>query len=234
MAIKVLLVDDHTVLLEGMKRIIELEEDMQVIAIATNGVEAIDLAKKLKPDVVIMDINMPQMDGVKATQIIKQLSPDTEVLILTMFDKEEYLFAVIKAGASGYLLKDAPSEEVVQAVRVVANGESMLTPSMAKKLITLCSTQSLPTALKKEAVVTPRVNMETNKKETNHDSLSPRELEVLYLLVDGKTNQEIADTLCISDKTVKIHVNKIYKKLNVKSRSQAIIYAIQQQVVNIV
>ncbi|WP_025028570.1 response regulator transcription factor [Caldalkalibacillus mannanilyticus] len=234
MAIKVLLVDDHTVLLEGMKRIIELEEDMQVIAIATNGVEAIDLAKKLKPDVVIMDINMPQMDGVKATQIIKQLSPDTEVLILTMFDKEEYLFAVIKAGASGYLLKDAPSEEVVQAVRVVANGESMLTPSMAKKLITLCSTQSLPTVLKKEAVDTPTINMETNKKETNHDSLSPRELEVLYLLVDGKTNQEIADTLCISDKTVKIHVNKIYKKLNVKSRSQAIIYAIQQQVVNIV
>jgi RNA polymerase sigma factor (sigma-70 family) len=233
MQIRVLLVDDHAVLLEGMNRIIDHEEDMIVVGKASNGVEAVDLVRKLKPEVVIMDINMPQMDGVKATQIIKQLSPSTEVLILSMFDHEEYLFSIIKAGASGYLLKDSPSIDVVQAIRVVANGESMLHPSMTRKLITDYSSKGNRKDQQSNLENSPISKEGKDVLQKNHEGLSPRELEVLHLLVEGKTNQEIADTLCISDKTVKIHVNKIYKKLKVKSRSQAIIYSIQQQVVNI-
>jgi len=230
--IKIALVDDHAVLLEGMKRIINHEEDMEIIGFGTNGVEAVEIVKKLNPDVLIMDINMPQMDGVKATQIIKQVSPSTEVLILTMYDREEYLFDVMRAGASGYILKDAPSDELIQAIRVVANGESMLTPSMTKKLFSLYLNQQIPSPLE-EQTEKENERKDAETRELNNETLSPREVEVLHLLVDGKSNQEIADTLCISDKTVKIHVNKIYKKIGVKSRSQAIIYAIQNNMVHI-
>jgi DNA-binding NarL/FixJ family response regulator len=234
MSIRVLLVDDHIVLLEGMSRIIEMEKDMQVVGQATNGSEAIAMVKKSNPDVVLMDINMPEMDGLRATQIIKENSPHIEVLILTMFDKAEYLFWVTRAGASGYLLKDSPSHEVIHAIRVVSKGESILHPSMAKKLMNQYSNQTLsPIQLESHASIQEiRETQEPwDNKELCTDSLSPRELEVIQLLVDGNTNKEIAGQLYISDKTVKIHVNKIYKKFKVKSRSQAIIYAIQNQVI---
>jgi DNA-binding NarL/FixJ family response regulator len=230
MSIRVLLVDDHIVLLEGMSRIIEIEEDMEIVGQATNGSEAVSLVEKNKPDVVIMDINMPEMDGLQATHRIKEISPQTEVLILTMFDKEEYLFRVIKAGASGYLLKDSPSYEVIRAIRIVSRGESMLHPSMTRKLLTQYSKHSSPAdqqnnhSLVKENIEWDEPNPVFSEK------LSPRESEVLEHLVGGKTNKEIAEHLYISDKTVKIHVNKIYKKFQVKSRSQAIIYAIQNHV----
>jgi DNA-binding NarL/FixJ family response regulator len=230
MSIRVLLVDDHIVLLEGMSRIIELEEDMQIVGQATNGSEAVSLVEKIKPDVVLMDINMPEMDGLQATHRIKQISPQTEVLILTMFDKEEYLLWVIKAGASGYLLKDSPSYEVIQAIRIVSKGESMLHPSMTRKLLTQYSKHSSPPDQQNNTSFI-KENIQWEKQYTvNSENLSPRESEVLKQLVDGKTNKEIAEHLYISDKTVKIHVNKIYKKFQVKSRSQAIIYAIQNHV----
>jgi DNA-binding NarL/FixJ family response regulator len=231
MTISVLLVDDHIVLLEGMSRIIEIEEDMKIVGQATNGSEAVSMVEKRRPDVVIMDINMPKMDGLQATYRIKKLSPQTQVLILTMFDKEEYLFKVIKAGASGYLLKDSPSYEVIRAIRIVSRGESMLHPSMTRKLLTQYSKHSLTPDQQNNSFLVKEENIEWEEQNsTGFEKLSPRELEVLDLLVEGKTNKEIAEQLYISDKTVKIHVNKIYKKFKVKSRSQAIIYAIQNHI----
>jgi DNA-binding NarL/FixJ family response regulator len=233
MSIRVVLVDDHIVLLEGMSRIIEIEEDIQIVGQATNGLEAVSVVEKSKPDVVLMDINMPEMDGLQATQRIKEISPQTEVVILTMFDKEEFLFWVIKAGASGYLLKDSPSHEVIRAIRIVSRGESMLHPSMTRKLLTEYSNHSTLSIDQQNNtyLAEEKQSIEWGKKDRkSSESLSPRESEVLQLLVDGKTNKEIAERLYISDKTVKIHVNKIYKKFKVKSRSQAIIYAIQNQI----
>jgi DNA-binding NarL/FixJ family response regulator len=233
MSIRVVLVDDHIVLLEGMSRIIEIEEDMQIVGQATNGLEAVSVVEKSKPDVVLMDINMPEMDGLQATQRIKEISPQTEVVILTMFDKEEFLFWVIKAGASGYLLKDSPSHEVIRAIRIVSRGESMLHPSMTRKLLTQYSNHSTLSIDQQNNtyLAEEKQSIEWGKQDRkSSESLSPRESEVLQLLVDGKTNKEIAERLYISDKTVKIHVNKIYKKFKVKSRSQAIIYAIQNQI----
>lgn len=226
MRIRVIVADDHIVLLEGISRIIEMEEDMEIVGQARNGLEALALVEKFKPDVVLMDINMPVMDGLKATERIKEVAPKTEVLILTMYDEEEYFFPVIAAGASGYLLKESPSYEVIQAIRIVFKGESMIHPSMTKKLLDSYMTPHGDLtigSLKKNKI-------QFYRKEKAQRPLTPREIEVLKLLIAGETNKEIADRLYISDKTVKIHVNKIYKKFEVKSRSQAIIYAVRNNV----
>lgn len=228
MKIRVVVTDDHMVLLEGISRIIDMEEDMEVVGQATNGLIALSLVEKCKPDVVLMDINMPVMDGLKATQKIKEVAPQTEVLILTMSDEEEYFFPMIAAGASGYILKDSPSNEVVQAIRVVFNGESMIQPSMAKKLLNQYTNSSAELRID----ATASNNKPLHREGVFQSQLTPRELEVLNHLVDGETNKEIADNLYISDKTVKIHVNKIYKKFKVKSRSQAIIYAVYNRIID--
>lgn len=228
MKIRVVVTDDHMVLLEGISRIIDMEEDMEVVGQATNGLIALSLVEKCKPDVVLMDINMPVMDGLKATQKIKEVAPQTEVLILTMSDEEEYFFPMIAAGASGYILKDSPSNEVVQAIRVVFNGESMIQPSMAKKLLNQYTNSSAELRIDSTA----SNNKPLHREGVFQSQLTPRELEVLNHLVDGETNKEIADNLYISDKTVKIHVNKIYKKFKVKSRSQAIIYAVYNRIID--
>lgn len=228
MKIRVVVTDDHMVLLEGISRIIDMEEDMEVVGQATNGLIALSLVEKFKPDVVLMDINMPVMDGLKATQKIKEVAPQTEVLILTMSDEEEYFFPMIAAGASGYILKDSPSNEVVQAIRVVFNGESMIQPSMAKKLLNQYTNSSAELRIDSTA----SNNKPLHREGVFQRQLTPRELEVLNHLVDGETNKEIADNLYISDKTVKIHVNKIYKKFKVKSRSQAIIYAVYNRIID--
>lgn len=228
MKIRVVVTDDHMVLLEGISRIIDMEEDMEVVGQATNGLIALSLVEKFKPDVVLMDINMPVMDGLKATQKIKEVAPQTEVLILTMSDEEEYFFPMIAAGASGYILKDSPSNEVVQAIRVVFNGESMIQPSMAKKLLNQYTNSSAELRIDSTA----SNNKPLHREGVFQSQLTPRELEVLNHLVDGETNKEIADNLYISDKTVKIHVNKIYKKFKVKSRSQAIIYAVYNRIID--
>lgn len=228
MKIRVVVTDDHMVLLEGISRIIDMEEDMEVVGQATNGLIALSLVEKFKPDVVLMDINMPVMDGLKATQKIKEVAPQTEVLILTMSDEEEYFFPMIAAGASGYILKDSPSNEVVQAIRVVFNGESMIQPSMAKKLLNQYTNSSADLRIDSTA----SNNKPLHREGVFQSQLTPRELEVLNHLVDGETNKEIADNLYISDKTVKIHVNKIYKKFKVKSRSQAIIYAVYNRIID--
>ncbi|SDW24840.1 two component transcriptional regulator, LuxR family [Marininema mesophilum] len=213
MPINVLLVDDHAVLRDGLSNIISLESDMEVLGQANNGEEALEMIELLSPDVVLMDINMPGMSGVEAIRQIKERKLKSAVLVLTMFDRDEYLYESIRAGAVGYLLKDAPSADVVGAIRAAYRGESALHPVMARKLLDNISGEK------------------KTDKGAGEDALTPRELDVLGFMVKGLSNKEIAKQLYISDKTVKIHVSSILKKLRVKSRSQVIIYAIQHELV---
>ncbi|MBH0230298.1 response regulator transcription factor [Halobacillus yeomjeoni] len=208
--INVMLVDDHAVLRDGLKNIIETEEDIHVVGEAVNGQQFMELLPECEPDVVLMDINIPDKNGIELTGMLKKNHPDIKVLVLTMHSHDEYFMAAIREGADGYLLKDLPSDQVVEAIRTVAKGESIIDPSMTKKLL----------------------GFYNQKEESSQQSeLTEREKEVLICLVSGMSNKEIGEKLYISDKTVKIHVSKIYKKLNVKSRSQAIIHAVQNQLV---
>ncbi|MGO1060926.1 response regulator [Planococcus sp. FY231025] len=207
--IEVMLVDDHAILRDGLKTMIGQEEDMKVIGEATGAAQLKTMLPNLQPAVVIMDINMPETNGIELTKWVKAKYPDIKVIVLTMYKDDEYFMAAIREGANGYLLKDSPSEEVISAIRLVSQGESVIPPTMTKKLLSL--------------------HHANHKEEDN--SLTPREMEVLLGLVEGLSNKEIADRLFISDKTVKIHMSNIFKKLNVKSRSQALIYAVQHKLV---
>lgn len=207
--INVILVDDHAVLRDGLKTIISQENDMEVVGEATGSVKLQAMLKTVTPDVIIMDINMPDMNGIDLTKWVKARYPAIKIFMLTMYKNDEYFMAAIREGADGYLLKDSPSEDVVAAIRTVSNGESVIPQAMTKKLLSLHQAESKP----------------------EDNALTPREKEVLLGLVEGLSNKEIANRLFISDKTVKIHVSNIYRKLDVKSRSQAIIYAVQNRLV---
>ncbi|MGP4082039.1 response regulator [Pseudalkalibacillus sp. R45] len=209
--IKVLLIDDHAILRDGLKNIIAIEEDIAVVGELTSGEEFLETIETTEPDVILMDINLPDKNGIELTSLVKRTFPKCKVLILTMYKHDEYFMSALKAGADGYILKDAPSEEVIEAIHSVAEGNSILHPSMAKKL----------------------VDYHQKKTQTgpNGKDLTDREKDVLICLVEGLSNKDIAERLYISDKTVKIHVSNILKKLEVKSRSQAIIYAVQNQIV---
>lgn len=207
--IEVILVDDHAILRDGLKTMIGQEEDMKVIGEATGAAQLKAMLPDIKPAVIMMDINMPEMNGIELTKWVKSHYPEIKVIVLTMYKDDEYFMAAIREGANGYLLKDSPSEEVISALRLVSQGESVIPPTMTKKLLSLHHADS--------------------KAEDN--SLTPREMEVLLGLVEGLSNKDIADRLFISDKTVKIHMSNIFKKLNVKSRSQALIYAVQHKLV---
>ncbi|GAX90286.1 response regulator [Effusibacillus lacus] len=209
--IRVMLVDDHTVLRDGIRSILDIEPDMEVVGEAVSGNEVVEKVRACSPHVILMDINLPDKNGVEVTALVKQKFPECKILVLTMFDHDEYFMSALRAGADGYLLKDATSEQVVEAIRTVHKGDSIIHPSMTKKLITYHQRQSEPKA--------------------SDNELTEREKEVLLGLVKGLSNKEIAAQLYISDKTVKIHISKIFKKLNVKSRSQAVIYAVQNQLV---
>ncbi len=208
--IKLMLVDDHAVLRDGLRNILELEDDIRVVGEAVSGDEALEKVPECQPDVILMDINMPKKNGVEVTGILKKKYPAIKVLVLTMHNHDEYFMAAIREGADGYLLKDAPSEQVVEAIRTVARGESVIHPSMTKKLLNFHQQQ---------------------QEQPKENALTERETEVLQCLVEGLSNKEIADRLFISDKTVKIHVSKIFKKFDVKSRSQVVIYAVQNKLV---
>ncbi|MBN8209607.1 response regulator transcription factor [Bacillus sp. NTK071] len=208
--INVMLVDDHAVLRDGLKNILEMEDDIKVVGEAVNGNEVVSVVTTCQPDVVLMDINIPDKNGIELTGMLKRDYPSVKVLVLTMHSHDEYFMAAIREGADGYLLKDLPTDQVVEAIRTVAKGESIIDPTLTKRLL----------------------GFYNQKQEASSPSeLTEREKEVLICLVSGKSNKEIGEELYISDKTVKIHVSKIYKKLNVKSRSQAIIYAVQHQLV---
>ncbi len=206
--IRVLLVDDHNVLRQGMAQALETQPDMTVVAQAGNGVEAVKLTQDHQPDVILMDINMPQMDGVEATRQITAVSPHSGIIILTMYRRDNYVFEAIKAGARGYLLKEVELDELLEGIRTVAHGEAIIDPAIASRV--------LASFRKPEP------------KPDNEPDLTERDLDILHLLAKGLTNQEIADQLNIAEKTVRNRLTQIFRKLHLENRSQAIVYALQE------
>lgn len=213
--IRVMIADDHTMMRHGLKQILELENDMTVIAQAPNGEEAIKLAKECNPDVILMDINMPGMNGLQAIKEIKEDNIPSKIIVLTIHDDREYLFKTIQMGAEGYVLKDAEPSVLVDAIRSVNNGQLYIQANMTKELVKEFNKITLSDKAKNE--------------ETN---LTAREMEVLELIAEGLINKEIAKRLYISEKTVKNHVSNIFRKLNVSDRTQAAIYAFKHNLTN--
>jgi NarL family two-component system response regulator LiaR len=209
--IRIVIADDHAVVREGTRTLLERETDMQVVGEASDGEEAVRLIEKLEPDVAILDISMPGLSGIEVTRRIKPHLPSTAVLILTAYDNDEYVFALLEAGAAGYLLKDVHSREIVGAVRSVHSGESVLHPSIARKVI-------------QRAIASPAQSAERSPEM----ELSDRELEVLRLAAKGLNNQDIADRLCISIRTVQGHINSMFRKLNVGSRTEAVFNGVKR------
>jgi len=213
--IRVLVADDHPVVREGLSAIVDVEDDIVVVGQAWDGEEALRQARQLRPDVVLMDLKMPNMDGVAAIERIRAELPDTRVLVLTTYADEEYIMAGIRAGARGYLLKDASPDELVRAIRVVARGESLLQPTVAARVLDKFS--ELMTAGE-----TPSAS-----KPTPDTLLTAREREVLRLLAGGARTRDIAEILFISERTVKNHIASAMQKLDAKTRAEAVAKAIQ-------
>lgn len=211
MAIRVLLVDDQALFREGLETLLSVHQDIQVVGQASNGQEAVEVAAKVRPDVVLMDVRMPGLDGVRATHLLKQALPQCRVIVLTTFDDDEYVFDALRAGAVGYLLKDVACARLVEAIRVAARGESILGPSVAAKVIAeFTRVSSMVPAAQMEELVEP---------------LSERELEILSWIAKGASNKEIASQLFIAEGTVKNHVTHILGKLGVRDRTQAALKA---------
>ena len=207
--IKVLLAEDHVIVREGTREFIQREPDMEVVGEAGDGEEAIKLATELQPDVVVMDIAMPKLNGIEATKQIKALQPSTAVLILTAYDYDQYIFALLEAGAAGYLLKGVRVHELIDAVRAVYAGESVLHPVIARRVI--------------DRLISPKPT-ETQAIEP----LSERETEVLKLAATGISNKDIAEQLFLSPRTVQVHLGNIFNKLGVASRTEAILYGLRR------
>ncbi len=208
--IKVLLVDDQSLIREGLKALLELEADLEIAGEAENGEIAINLVAQLKPDVILMDIRMPIMDGVAATKEILKQFPGTKILVLTTFDDDQYVTAALQNGAMGYLLKDTPSEQLAVAIRAVDQGYTQLGPGIVQKLLT-----QFPSVVPNQMLPVPPSLTE----------LTPREKEVLRLIATAASNREIAQKLYISEGTVKNHVTNILNRLNLRDRTQAAIFA---------
>jgi NarL family two-component system response regulator LiaR len=206
--ITILIADDHPVVREGLARMIELEDDMEIVGQASDGQEAIDKARVLSPRVVLMDVRMAGMGGVEATQLLRTVCPESDVIVLSNYDEDRVVFDALRAGAKSYLLKDVSADRLTEAIRIVARGEAALDPAMMDRVMnefrSLQEHSELPT-----------------------DRLTPRETEVLQGLVDGLSNQELSAALVISEKTVKSHLTSIYRKLDVRDRSQAIVMAVR-------
>jgi DNA-binding NarL/FixJ family response regulator len=209
--IKIMLAEDHVLVREGTKEMLDREEDMQVVAEAGDGEEAVRLTEELDLDIVIMDIALPKLNGIEATKQIKEISPGTAVLVLTAYDDDEYVFALLEAGAAGYLLKDVSTDELVEAIRAVHAGESMLHPAIARKVIDRFSR-----------------HVAAEREEAPLEELTEREIEVLQLAGKGITNREIADRLSISHRTVQAHLSHIFNKLGVGSRTEAVVHALRK------
>jgi DNA-binding NarL/FixJ family response regulator len=208
--IKILLVDDQPLFREGLRTLLSVHPDFEVVGEAGNGEEAIRLARSLLPLVVLMDLQMPVLDGVAATRRLHKEQPDCRVIVLTTFDDDEMVFDGLRAGAVGYLLKDAPSEKLAEAIRVAARGETFLQPSVAAKVVAEFARLSRKTVATANPVIEP---------------LSEREIEILRLIAQGASNREIAGTLFLAEGTVKNHVTNILGKLDVRDRTQAALRA---------
>ena len=209
--IRIMLAEDHVLVREGTKEMLDREEDMEVVAEAGDGEEAVRLVAEHDPDIVIMDIALPKLNGIEATRQIKEISPGTAVLVLSAYDDDEYVFALLEAGAAGYLLKDVSTDALVEAIRAVQAGESMLHPAIARKVVNRFSRY-----------------VEGGQAEAPFEELTEREVEVLQLAGKGITNREIADSLSISHRTVQAHLSHIFNKLGVGSRTEAVVYALRK------
>jgi DNA-binding NarL/FixJ family response regulator len=207
--IRLLLVDDQELVCQGLRAMLNLESDIQVVGVANNGQVAIQQVEALEPDVILMDIRMPVMDGREATRIISQRFPEIKVLVVSTFDEDDYIAHSIKAGAKGYLLKDMPVEELAQAIRLVDRGYSQMGPGLMKKMF--------------DGIVSDQSDTETEQPELVE--LTAREIDVLNLIGTGCTNREIAQQLYIAEGTVKSHVTHILNRLNLRNRAQIAIYA---------
>lgn len=206
---KILLCDDQAVIRDGLEMLLQLEKDMQVVGSASDGAEAIELASQNQPDLILMDLKMPGVNGIEATRQIRAKFPDIKILVLTTYDDDEWLFDAIRAGASGYLLKDTPRQKLIEAIRGTVEGKSFLDPIVAGKLmVQVASNQKQPASLLVE-------------------KLTDRELEVLRLVAKGFPNSEIAAQLHLSEGTVRNHVSAVLEKLGVSDRTQAAVIAIQ-------
>jgi DNA-binding NarL/FixJ family response regulator len=211
--IRVLIVDDHPVVREGIGSMLKKETDFKVVGEASNGLEAVEKARELSPDVVLMDLRMPEMDGVEAISTIKAEKPDIKFIILTTYSDDEYIFKGIAAGARAYLLKDAPRDELFKAIRMVSRGESLIQPVVASRVLDKLA--------------------ELSRKTPAGDTLSDREIEVLRLMAGGQSNKDIADHLSITQSTVKTHITSIFQKLNVTTRTEAVTNALKKGIIQL-
>jgi len=209
LSIRVLVADDQSMVRAGFRMLLAGEEDIEVVAEASNGLEAVERASRFRPSVVLMDIRMPELDGLTATQRILAADDSARVLILTTFDHDEYVYEALRIGASGFVLKDDPPEQLIAAIRTIAEGDALLSPSITKRVIEQFGRVPRPEPPSEVA------------------DLTPREQEILRLIAKGLSNGEIADTLVISETTVKTHVTHILQKLNLRDRVQAVVLAYQ-------
>jgi len=211
--IRVLIVDDHTVVRDGLNALLSAETGMKVVGLAGDGEAAVELAKELQPDVILMDLVMPHKDGVQATLEIKKVFPEARILVLTSFSENHMVFSAIKAGAIGYLMKDTSSEELIQAIRDTYNNRPALGPEIARKLMLDIQGQDNEIPLE--------------------NPLTEREIEIIQQMALGRTNQEIADDLVLSERTVRTHVTNILAKLGLSNRTQAVLYALRWGIAHI-
>lgn len=209
--ISIMIVDDHSLMRQGLRRILELEEDIKVISEASDGEEAISKAIDEKPNVVLLDINMPKINGIEVLRKLKDIGSESKIIILTIHDEREYLLQTVNMGVDGYVLKDCDSDTLVKAIKDVYKGETYIQPSLATLLVKKC-------------------DGDTTKEESKKNSLTKREYEVITLIAEGLNNREIGKKLYISEKTVKNHVSNIFKKIDVNDRIQAAIFAYKNDI----
>ena len=216
--IRTMIVDDHALFRRGLEMVLDEEPDIELVGQASDGAEAVEKAAESLPDVVLMDIRMPRSSGIEACRAMKEAAPSAKIIILTISDEEEDLFEAIRAGASGYLLKDIPLDEVAEAVRAVDGGQSLINPSMAGKLLT-------------EFATLARRDGEARAQEVPAPNLTDREMQVLKLVARGMNNRDIAKELFISENTVKNHVRNILEKLQIHSRMEAVMVAVREKLI---
>jgi DNA-binding NarL/FixJ family response regulator len=213
--IRIMLVDDQEMVRVGFRMILQAESDLSIVAEAGDGAAAVDLVTAARPDVVLMDVRMPRMDGIEACRLIRDRRPDTRVMMLTTFDLHDYVHAALRAGASGFMLKDAPAEQLVDAIRIVASGDALLAPSI---------TQALIDEIARRPVSDPTAY-------PGLDTLTERELDVIRLMAKGRSNAEIATELHLGEATIKTHVGHILAKLGARDRVQAVVFAYESGLV---
>ncbi|MEW8971793.1 MAG: response regulator transcription factor [Mesobacillus sp.] len=213
MSIRILIADDHHVVRRGLVFFLKTQKDLEIIGEAENGRKAVEMAKELKPDIILMDLAMPEMDGIEATKMIKEKDPSIKIMILTSFSDQDHVIPALEAGASGFQLKDIQPDELVTSIRKMVKGENQLHPKATSHLLANLSTSS-------------------NPKKSLLEELTKRELEVLKEIAKGKSNKEIAASLYITEKTVKTHVSNLLAKLELADRTQAALFAVKNKLVN--